>query len=93
MREQFAADEIEADGVYLVERPKAAPRVPPARRLRGEAIDVLPVYRSAEFTHAVGPCISGAFHASGTCAIGWRRVSRSGMRRPRRPENMVPGTG
>jgi hypothetical protein len=65
MREHFAADEIDADGVYLVERPKAAPRVPPARRLRGEAIDIVPVYRVAEFGHAVGLCHIGPCHAEG----------------------------
>src|SRR4051794_12913311 len=61
MSEEFASDEIDADGVYLVERPEAAPRVPPARRLRGEAIDIVPVYRVAEFSHAVRPCHAGTF--------------------------------
>ena len=54
MREQLAADEIDAHGVYLMERLKAAPWVPPARTLRGKPIDILLVYRVAEFTHIPG---------------------------------------
>ena len=54
MREQLAADEIDAHGVYLMEWLKAAPRVPPARTLRGKPIDILLVYRVAEFTHIPG---------------------------------------
>ena len=54
MREQMTADEIDAHGVYVMERPKAARWVPPARTLRGEPIDVLRVYRVTEFTHAPG---------------------------------------
>jgi hypothetical protein len=65
MGEELASDEIDADGVYLVERPKAAPRIPPARRLRGEAIDIMPVYRIAEFSHAVRICHAWRFCASG----------------------------
>ena len=45
------ADEIDAGGVYPVERPKAARWVPPVRTLRGEAIDILRVYGVAEFSH------------------------------------------
>src|SRR3954447_14688798 len=75
MSEEFASDEIDADGVYLVERPKAAPRVPPARRLRGEAIDIVPVYRVAEFTHAVWLC-----H---TWDISMRSLARPGSGAPR----------
>jgi hypothetical protein len=46
---RVAADEIEAYGVYLVERREAALDVPPIAALRGEAIDILAVYRVAEF--------------------------------------------
>ena len=53
-RQQLAADEIEAGGVYPMEGAEAALRVPPARALRGEAIDVRPVYRVAEFIHTAG---------------------------------------
>jgi hypothetical protein len=52
MREQLAADESDAGWVHPVERPKAARRVPPARAVRGEAIDILGVYGVAEFSHA-----------------------------------------
>ena len=54
LREQLPADKIDADGVYAVERLKAAPCVPPVRTLRGEPSDVLRVYRIAEFMHFLG---------------------------------------
>jgi hypothetical protein len=54
MREQLATDEIDANGVYLMERPKAAQWVPPVRALRAEPIDIFWVYRVAEFTHVPG---------------------------------------
>jgi hypothetical protein len=54
MREQLAADEIDADGIYSMERAKAAPRVPPARALRGKAIDIPTVYGVPEFIHPLG---------------------------------------
>ena len=70
MGEGFAADEIEADGVYVMERPETAPRVPPARCLRGEAIDIVRVYRIAEFIHALWLCRAGEF-----CAIGYAEAA------------------
>jgi aspartate kinase len=54
MRDQLAADEIEARGVYLMERAKAAARIPPARAVPGEPIDVPRVYRAAEIAHPGG---------------------------------------
>ena len=58
MREQVTADEIDAGGVYLVERPKAARWVPPARTLCGEPIDIFRVYGVAEFGHLAEPAIA-----------------------------------
>ena len=60
MHEQLTADEIDAPGIYLVERSKAARRVPPARAVRGEAIKILGVYGVAELSHA-GLCVKVGF--------------------------------
>src|SRR5207237_10186828 len=46
--EQLPPDEIEADGVYSMERAKAALGVPPAGAVRSEAIDVVRIYGVAE---------------------------------------------
>src|SRR5207244_3664095 len=51
MREQSPTDEIDARGVYLMERSKAASWVPPVSTLRREAIDVLSVYGIDESAH------------------------------------------
>lgn len=58
MREELAADEIDADGIYLVERPEAARLIPPARTLRGETVDILRVYAVADFSHLAEPAIA-----------------------------------
>ena len=54
MGEQVAADESDARGVYPMERSKAAAGIPPARAMRGKAVDVLAVYSVAFFVHPIG---------------------------------------
>ena len=54
MRDQLAADEIEARGIYLMERTKAAARIPPARAVPSKPINVPRVHGAAEIAHASG---------------------------------------